>query len=184
MGGANVAAYVNGDPIALNDPNGQLAPLLVAAAIGGGIGALTGAIQAGNQGGWTASNARNILKGAAGGLAFGAAGGLTFGQGLAAVAAGGVVGAIAGFTGNIVGQLATGTSIRCIDLTQATFQAGVGLAAGLLAGAAVAGPLPVTNAIVNGALASASLAALANVFVSTGLGGMGVLPVVKAANDP
>lgn len=109
---------------------------------------------------------------------------MTYGNKLTAAAAGGVVGAIAGFTGNIAGQLLTGTSLECVDLTQAVFQGGVGLTAGVLAGLAVAGPLPVVNPIVNSAIASSSLTAFTNIFVSTGLGGMGLNTVVKAANDP
>ena len=172
------------NPASLKDPSGEFSPQLVAAGIGAGLGAIYGAIAAGNHGGWTSSNAGNILWGAGVGLVTGATAGFGFGNGLSAAAAGGVVGAIAGFTGNVAGQLATGRSLACIDWTQATFQGGVGLTTGILAGLAVAGPLPVINPIVNGAIASSSLTGIANALVSTGMGGLGLLPVVKAANDP
>jgi len=128
---ANLYRYALADPVNLVDPNGKIAPLAVAALIGGGIGGISGAITAANQPGATVTS---VLTSFAVGGAAGAFSVLPVGGVLGGVA----VGAAASGLGNLGIQAVTGQVACGFDFDSAINSAIAG-GLGSLVGAGVAG---------------------------------------------
>lgn len=175
-GGMNYRAYVGGDPVSLNDPSGLVNPAVV---IGGVIGGVAGAVQAANSnGGWSWNNAGNILAGTITGAAAGAIAGAVPSQW--GVLASMAIGATASGSGNLAGQLASGSSI---NWCQVGVQAGIGALGGLsgwgtgfgtalgIARAGGSGAGAIAFGTWAGALTSGNTLIITNLFVPTNLGG-------------
>jgi hypothetical protein len=143
-------------------------------AIGGLVGGISGALAAGATGGWCWSNAGAIASGTIIGAGVGVLAG-SVSTGLAGAA---LVGGVAGFGGNVLGQISGGAQISNINWTQAGFQGAVGLFAGFAAVPALV-PLAVANSSVIAAGISGAASLGINAVTSTNLGGFGYANIVK-----
>lgn len=129
----NLYRYVANGPVITGDPTGEILPL-IAAIVGIGAG-VNGSIQAGlvlSHGGSAGDAARAFGKGAVSGAL-----GTLAGLGVAAVSGNPyLIGAAAGFTTNVTGQLLDGKSLNQLDARNAA----IATAAGALGGRAAENP--------------------------------------------